>query len=103
MRPTAAQLSGRNSARSSRFAKSVASTIATFDGRPDPAHSVRHDRARPSVSPLAAPLPKWLASFSGALTSPHSSPPLLSTVSYTFLGVSRDLRPSSSTDADEVP
>ena len=45
MHPTAGQLSGRNSAESSRFAKSVAYTIATSDGRPDPAQSVRHARA----------------------------------------------------------
>ena len=81
MRPTAAQLSGRNSARSSRFAKSVASTIATSAGRPDPAQSVRHDRARPSVRLLAAPPPKGPASFSGDSTDPHCWPPLLSAVS----------------------
>src|SRR5213594_3068065 len=78
MRPTAAQLSGRNSARSSRFAKSVASTIATSDGRPDPAHSVRHDRARPSVRLLAAPPPKGPASFSGGPTGRTACPPLQS-------------------------
>src|SRR2546422_7934284 len=71
MRPTAAQLSGRNSARSSRFAKSVASTIATSAGRPDPAQSVRRDRARPSVRLLAAPPPKG-----GEPTDPHCWPPL---------------------------
>src|SRR5882724_1581566 len=76
MRPTADQLSGRNSARSSRFAKSVASTIATSAGRPDPAQSVRHDRARPSVRLLAAPPPKGPASFSGGSTDPHCWPPL---------------------------
>src|SRR5206468_12169716 len=42
MHPTAGQLSGRNSAASSRFAKSVAYTIATSDGRPVHALSVRH-------------------------------------------------------------
>src|SRR5436189_189501 len=47
MHPTAGQLSGRNSAESSRFAKSVAYTIATSDGRPDPVQSVRHARADP--------------------------------------------------------
>ncbi len=55
MHPTAGQLSGRNSAGSSRFAKSVAYTIATSDGRPDPAQSVRHARARPSVRLLRRP------------------------------------------------
>src|SRR5207244_367699 len=47
MRPTAGQLSGRNSARSSRFAKSVASTIVTSDGRPDPAQAGRRHSAVP--------------------------------------------------------
>jgi len=37
MRPTAGQLSRRSSVGSSRFVKSVASTIATSDGRPEPA------------------------------------------------------------------
>jgi hypothetical protein len=47
MRPTAGQLSGRNSAGSSRFAKSVASTIATSAGRrsPTPVGLQRHQRA----------------------------------------------------------
>jgi len=52
MRPTAGQLSGRNSAESSRFAKSAASTIATSDGRPDGAQPV-HDYGDPRVRPLA--------------------------------------------------
>src|SRR5437667_12109870 len=55
MRPTAGELSGENSAGSSRFAKSVASTIATSDGPPDPAEPVRDDQSRPSVRLLAAP------------------------------------------------
>src|SRR5207249_1270057 len=55
MHPTAGQLSGRNSAGSSRFAKSVASTIATSDGPPDPAEPVRDDQSRPSVRLLATP------------------------------------------------
>src|SRR2546427_1792037 len=102
MRPTAAQLSGRNSARSSQFAKSVASTIATSDGPPDPAEPVRDDQSHPSVRLLAAPPPKGPASFSGGPTGPHCLPPLLSTVSSTFLGLSRERRPSSSTEWDEV-
>src|SRR6266404_3382895 len=57
MRLTAAQLSGRNSARSSQFAKSVASTIATSDGPPDPAEPVHDDQSHPSVRLLAAHLP----------------------------------------------
>ncbi len=48
---------GRNSARSSQFAKSVASTIATSDGPPDPAEPVRDDQSHPSVRLLAAHLP----------------------------------------------
>jgi hypothetical protein len=42
MRPTVGQLSSRTSAGSSRFAKSVASTIVTSDGRPDAAPPVHH-------------------------------------------------------------
>src|SRR3989441_13243642 len=69
MRPTAAQLSGRNSARSSRFAKSMASTIATSDGRPDPLN--RFATIGP-VLPEAArrPTPKG-----GEPTDPHCGPP----------------------------
>ena len=59
MRPTAGELSGRNSAGSSRFAKSVASTIATSDGPPDPAEPVRDNQSRPSVR-LLAPHPQTL-------------------------------------------
>ena len=54
MRPTPGQLSGRNSGGSSRFAKSVASTIATSAERPDPATSP--PRWGPLVRPLAAHL-----------------------------------------------
>src|SRR3989454_7380512 len=57
MRPTAAQLSGRNSAGSPRSAKSVASPIATSDGPPDPAEPVRDDQSHPSVRLVAAHLP----------------------------------------------
>src|SRR5438093_3805106 len=55
MRPTAGQLSSRNSAGLSRFAKSVASTIATSDGRPDAAQPVHH-AGDSRVRPLAAHL-----------------------------------------------
>src|SRR5438093_978068 len=99
MHPTAGQLSGRNSAESSRFAKSVAYTIATSDGRPDPAQSVRHDRARPSVRLLAAPTPKRSAAFSGGPTDLLAAPPVRSLPA--FLGLSREHRPSS-TEWDEV-
>src|SRR5437899_3297706 len=95
IRHTAAQLSGLNSARSSRFAKSVASTIATSDGRPDPAQSVRHDRARPPVRLLAAPPPKGPASLwrpdGPALLA---SPPVYSLLNVPDL-VAREHRPSS--------
>src|SRR5467141_1202098 len=46
--------------------KSVACTIATSDGRPDPAQSVRHARARPSVSAL----PRTFTSFRGGRMAP---------------------------------
>src|SRR2546428_863689 len=98
MHPTAGQLSGRNSAGSSRFAKSVASTIATSDGPPDPAESVRDDRARPSVR-LLAPTPKRSASFSGGPADLLAAPPIYSLLA--FLGLSREHRPSS-TEWDEV-
>src|SRR3989442_1685801 len=98
MHPTAGQLSGRNSAGSSRFAKSVASTIATSDGPPDPAESVRDDRTRPSVR-LLAPTPKRSASFSGGPTDLLAAPPVYSLLA--FLGLSREHRPSS-TEWDEV-
>ena len=53
MPPTVAQLSGQNSARSSRLAKSVAFTIATSDERPDGAQAVHHAED-PWVTTLAA-------------------------------------------------
>src|SRR5438132_2727689 len=65
MRPTAGQLSSRNSAGLSRFAKSVASTIATSDGRPDAAQPVHHagdSRVRPP--PTLGPFLRWWASGS---------------------------------------
>src|SRR5439155_712098 len=49
------QSSHRSSARLSRFPKSVACIIATSGRRPDPAQSVRHARARPSVRLLHRP------------------------------------------------
>src|SRR3989441_11027576 len=98
MHPTAGQFSGRNSAGSSRFAKSVASTIATSDGPPDPAESVRDDRCRPSVG-LLPPTPKRSASFSGGPTVLLAAPPVYSLLA--FLGLSREHRPSS-TEWDEV-
>src|SRR3989442_1342503 len=94
MRPTAGQLSGRNSAGSSRFAKSVASTIATSDGPPDPDESVRDNQSRPSVRLLAPH-----ASFSGGPTDLLAAPPVYSLLA--FLGLSREHRPSS-TEWDEV-
>jgi hypothetical protein len=102
MRPTAAQLSGRNSARSSRFAKSVASTIATSDGQPDPAQPVRHGRALPPVRPLAAPPPKKVRppSVAARLTRTAGLPSCLQSPKRS-LRLSREHRPSS-TRADEV-
>src|SRR5437867_7572732 len=97
-RPTAGELRGRNSAGSSRFAKSVASTIATSDGPPDPAESVRDDRTRPSVR-LLAPTPKRSASISGGPADLLAAPPVYSLLA--FLGLSREHRPSS-TEWDEV-
>src|SRR3989442_10430273 len=98
MHPTAGQSSGRNSAGSSRFAESVASTMATSDGPPDRAESVRDDRARPSVR-LLAPTPKRSASFSGGPADLLAAPPIYSLLA--FLGLSREHRPSS-TEWDEV-
>ena len=66
MHPTAGQLSGGTSAGSFPSPKSVACTIATSDGRPDPAQSVRHARARPSVSAL----PRAFTSFRGGRMAP---------------------------------
>src|SRR5437867_4317351 len=66
MHPTAGQLSGRNSAESSRFAKSVAYTIATSDGRPDPVQSVRHARAGPP-SGCSVTTPSGSANESGGV------------------------------------
>src|SRR2546425_6102561 len=63
MHPTAGQWSGGTSAGSFPSPKSVACTIATSDGRPDPAQSVRHARARPSVSAL----PRTFTSFRGGV------------------------------------
>src|SRR3989441_11301321 len=51
--PTDAQSSGRNSARSSRFPKSVACIIATCGGRPEPVQPVRYAWPPPSVRPPA--------------------------------------------------
>ena len=90
----AGELSGRNSAGSSRFAKSVASTIATSDGPPDPDESVRDNQSRPSVRLLAPH-----ASFSGGPTDLLAAPPVYSLLA--FLGLSREHRPSS-TEWDEV-
>src|SRR5438309_5157042 len=87
--PHGRRISGRNSAESSRFGKSVASTIATSDGPPDPAEPVRDVQSRPFVRLLAAPLP----------SAPHRSvgarctcwPSLLSE-SPSVLGLSREHR-----------
>src|SRR2546425_8064425 len=98
MHPTAGQFSGRNSAGSSRFAKPVASTIATSDGPPDPAESFRDDGSRPSVR-LLARTPKRSASCSGGPTDLLAVPPVYSLLA--FLGLSREHRPSS-TEWDEV-
>src|SRR3989442_594316 len=51
--PTDAKSSGRNSARSSRFPKSVACIIATCGGRPEPVQPVRYAWPPPSVRPPA--------------------------------------------------
>src|SRR6266436_2155827 len=102
MRPTAAQLSRRNSARSSRFPKSVASIIAMSDGRPDPAQSVRHDRACPRVRLLAAPPPKGPPSLGWRPDGPAllASPPV--TVSPKRSLACRESIGPSSTELDEV-
>src|SRR2546426_1103486 len=104
MHPTAGQLSGRNSAASSRFAKSVACTIATSDGRPDPAQSVRHSRAR-SLRQAAPPPTSSTASFVRGSGWPQSGwLPCVRPVVYSllaFLGLSGQHRPSS-TEWDEV-
>src|SRR5438445_11208981 len=98
MRPTAGELSGRNSAESSRFGKSVASTIATSDGPPDPAEPVRGLQSRPFVRLRAAPPPKRYASFSGGPPHLLATPPVYSLRA--FLGLSP--RASASTERDEV-
>jgi len=79
MRPRAGELSGRNSAESSRFGKSVASTIAMFDGPPDPAEPVRDVQSRPFVRLLAAPRPNAL--HRSVVAHRTCWAPLLSTVS----------------------
>jgi hypothetical protein len=91
MHPTAGQLSGRNSAASSRFAKSAAYTIATSDGRPDPAQSVRHARARLCVRLLRRPTlssPAFVRGSGWAQSGccPASDPTVYSLL--TFLGAS---------------
>ena len=60
MHRTADQLSGPNAAGSSRFAKSVACTIATSTGRPDLAQSIRHRRRRPPASFELHLVPWWV-------------------------------------------
>src|SRR5438093_4755542 len=102
MGPTAAQLSRRTSARSSRFPKSVASFIAMSDGRPDPAQSVRHDRACPRVRLLAAPPPKGPPSLGWRPDGPAllASPPV--TVSPKRSLACRESIGPSSTELDEV-
>src|SRR5205814_8908144 len=82
--------------------KSVASIIAMSDGRPDPAQSVRHDRACPRVRLLAAPPPKGPPSLGGGPTDPHCWPPLLSTVFANVLWPAARASGPSSTELDEV-
>ncbi len=65
MHRTADQLSGPNAAGSSRFAKSVACTIATSAGRPDPAQSIRHRRRRPPASFELHLVPWWVLMVPG--------------------------------------
>src|SRR6267142_3983360 len=85
-RPTAGQLSSRNAAGSSRFVKSVASTIATSDARPDAAQLVHHagpsgQAARPHVAllsavvgPDVAALRGWLCYLRPVIKSPPNAP-----------------------------
>jgi len=104
MHPTAGQLSGRHSAGSSRFAKSVASTIAMSDGRPERAQSVRHAPARPSVRLLGRPHLSSTSFRGGRMGPKRAQLPCLRPAVYrllAFLGVSREHRPSS-TELDEV-
>ena len=61
------------------FGKSVASTIATSDGPPDPAEPVRDVQSRPSVRLLTAPPPN--APRPSVVARRTCWPPLLSTVS----------------------
>jgi len=60
--PTDGPLSRRSAARSSRFPKSAAGSIATSGARPEPASPVRHCRDLPSFRPLAVPLSEPKAS-----------------------------------------
>src|SRR6266850_4926197 len=104
MHRTAGQLSGPHSVGSSRFAKSVACIIATSAGRPDPAQSVRHARARPSVRLLRRPTLSSAAFVRGSGWAQSGWLAFLRPVVYsllTFLGPSGQHRPSS-TEWDEV-
>src|SRR5882724_4788133 len=65
MHRTVDQLSGPNAAGSSRFAKSVACTIATSAGRPDPAQSIRHRRRRLPASFELHLVPWWVVMVPG--------------------------------------
>jgi hypothetical protein len=98
MRPTAGELSGRNSAESCRFGKSVASTIATSDGPLDPAEPVRNVQSRPSARLHAAPPPN-APHRSVVPDAPAGRPSCLQSPG--VLGLSRERRPSS-TEWDEV-
>jgi hypothetical protein len=69
MHRTADQLSGPNAAGSSRFAKSVACTIATAAGRPDPAQSIA------TVAVVRLP-PLSSTSFHGGPDGPRRLAPL---------------------------
>src|SRR5439155_3784742 len=104
MHPTDGQSSHRSSARLSRFPKSVACIIATSGRRPDPAQSVRHARARPSVRLLRRPTLSSAAFVRGSGWAQSGWLAFLRPVVYsllTFLGPSGQHGPSS-TEWDEV-
>ena len=99
MRPTAGSLNRRNSAGSSRFAKSVASTIATFGWRPDTAHPF------PTLAPeYAARRAPWAPLL--RLVGSGSGPNRLAVLPPTRRGVSPSLvlarARASSTQLDEI-
>ena len=96
--PTADQLSGPKAAGSSRFAKSVACTIATSAGRPDPAQSIRHRRRRPSASFELHLVPWWVLMVQGGWLP---LPPIRCPRARLFFGLSGELG-RSPTERDQV-